>query len=105
MNRQQQIDAFLKAAHRLAVERLREQPQRASEVRAVITRWRERRGVTRSDAYLDEWERLLARPLDELARAVCADDDRAIALRSASPIAPLITAEERAALLRESRDA
>jgi hypothetical protein len=95
MNRQQQIDAFLKAAHRLAVERLREQPQRASEVRAVITRWRERRGVTR----------LLARPLDELARAVCADDDRAVALRSTSPIAPLITAEERAALLRGSRDA
>jgi hypothetical protein len=69
----------------------------------VIARWRERRGPARSDPYLDEWERLLSLPLDELERAVCADSDHAAALRSTSPFAPLITAAEREALLRESR--
>lgn len=44
-------------------------------------------------------------PIDELEQAVCADSDHAAALRSASPIAPLITAEERAALLRDARAA
>ena len=105
MDRHQQIEAFLSAAHRLAVRRLRTQPERRDEVRAVIARWRERRGPSRSDAYLDEWERLLSLPIDELEQAVCAASDHAAALRSASPIAPLITAEERAVLLREARAA
>lgn len=103
MDRQQQIEAFLRAAHRLALTRLRERPERTHEVRAVIQRWRARRGPTRSDHYLDEWDRLLALPLDQLEQAVCADTEHAAALRSTSPIAPLITPAEREAMLIESR--
>jgi hypothetical protein len=105
MNRQRQIDAFLSAAHRLAMQRLRERPERAADVLALIARWRHQRGPGRGDRYLDEWERLLSLPLEELERAVCGDGDRAEALRNASPLAPLITAAERDALLKQAREA
>jgi hypothetical protein len=103
MDRQRRIEVFLHAAHRLAIARLRESPRRVEELRAVLKRWRAQRGVTRSDAYFDEWEALLDRPIDEVERVVCADDDHAVALRSTSPIAPLITPAEREQLLREAR--
>ena len=103
MDPQQQIETFLRAAHKLALARLREQPQRTLEVQAVIARWRQRRGPARSDRYLDEWEQLLMLPIEDLERAVCADTEHAAALRSTSPFAPLITAAERETMLREAR--
>jgi hypothetical protein len=99
----QSIDQFLSAAHRLAFQRLRSQPERKRELTAVLRRWREQRGPTRSDAYFDEWEKLLTLPLDEVENLVCADTEHAAALRSTSPIAPLITAAERDALLKQTR--
>lgn len=103
MNRQTQIDAFLKDAHVLAVARLREQPQRRSEVSGLLARWRANQGVTRADPYREEWESLLAGDLPTLERAVCADTDHAAALRSVSPMSVLITQKERAAMLRRAR--
>ena len=105
MNRQQQIDSFLLAAHRLAVSRLREEPQRIEPVRAQLARWRAQSGATRSDPYWDEWQRLLAVDIREMERVVCADDERGAALRSVSPLSTLITQSERAQLLREARGA
>ena len=105
MNRQQQIDSFLLAAHRLAVSRLREEPQRIAPVRAQLARWRAQSGVTRSDVYWDEWQRLLGSDIREMERVVCADHERGAALRSVSPLSTLITQSERAQLLREARGA
>jgi hypothetical protein len=102
MDRQRRIELFLLAAHRLAIARLREDPARVEELRSVLRRWRAQRGETRSDAYFDEWEALLDRPIEEVERVVCANDDRAVALRSTSPIAPLITSAERERLLGEA---
>ncbi|CAN5152526.1 hypothetical protein BH11PSE9_BH11PSE9_35380 [soil metagenome] len=103
MNRQQQIDCFLLAAHRLAVQRLRAEPSRIEPVRAQLARWRSQSGTTRSDAYWDEWQQLLQASVDELERVVCAEDDHGAVLRSVSPISTLITQAERSALLREAR--
>jgi hypothetical protein len=103
MDRQRRIELFLLAAHRLAMSRLRDKPQRVAELRAVLKRWRAQNGPSRSDPYLDRWERLLDMPLDDLELAICADDDEAAVLRSTSPIAPLITAQEREQLLADSR--
>lgn len=103
MNRQQQIDHFVASAHRLAMQRLREQPARVDEVRAQLARWRKQAGTTRSDIYWNEWEVLLDRPIDALAEAICADSDHATVLRSVSPVSVLITQAERAQLLREAR--
>ena len=103
MNRQQQIENFLAHAHRLAVDRLRAQPERIREVQAQLARWRGLSGATRSDVYLDEWERLLAQPVEKLAQAVCADTDHATVLRSVSPVSVLITQAERTQLLAQAR--
>jgi hypothetical protein len=105
MNRQQQIDKFLLAAHRLAMTRLRAEPARIEPVRAQLARWREQSGPTRSDPYWDEWQVLLSGSLEEVERVVCADDEHGAVLRSVSPMSPLVTQAERSALLREARAA
>lgn len=105
MNRQQQIDHFVAQAHRLAMQRLREHPERVREVRAQLAHWRKRAGATRSDAYWDEWEDLLNGSVDALTSTVCADTDHATLLRSVSPMSVLITQAERGQLLREARQA
>ena len=103
MNRQLQIDAFLLAAHRLAMRRLRADPARLGEVAGTLARWRSRAGETPADRYWDEWQALLDSGLDSLETAVCAVDDHATALRNVSPIASLITQKERGELLRAAR--
>jgi hypothetical protein len=103
MNRQQQLDHFVAQAHLLAVQRLREQPARVSEVRAQLQHWRKQAGVTRSDAYWDEWQSLLSKPVEALAKEVCAETDHATLLRSVSPMSVLITQAERAQLLGQAR--
>ncbi len=103
MDRQRRIEVFLQAAHRFAVARLRAEPGRIGEVRALLHRWREQSCRTRSDCYWDEWERLLSMPIDEFESAICADDEHATVLRSVSPIGILITEPERRELLREAR--
>lgn len=105
MNRQQQIDRFLLAAHRLALARLRLEPARIEPVRAQLARWRVAAGATRSDPYWDEWQQLLIAGFDEIERIVCADDEHGAVLRSVSPMSTLITQSERAQLLREARAA
>jgi hypothetical protein len=103
MDRQRRIEVFLQAAHRLAVTRLRTEPARIGEVRALLHRWREQSGRTRSDIYWDEWEHLLELPVDDFERVICADDEHATVLRSVSPIGVLISEAERRELLREAR--
>lgn len=103
MNRQQQIEQFLMAAHHLALERLRAQPARLADVTAQLQRWRERAGPNRSDPYWDEWDVLLAGGVDVIERAVAGASDHAAALRSVSPVSVLITQGERAQLLRHAR--
>jgi hypothetical protein len=103
MNRQQQIDVFLLEAHRLAVQRLRQHPGRAGQALALLARWRERNGSTRSDLYRDEWARLLDAGPDAVEQVACAADDHGAALRSVSPLSVLITQRERLDLLRRAR--
>lgn len=103
MNRQQQIDAFLLEAHRLAVARLRAQPGRLQEAAAQLARWRRQGEATRSDAYWDEWEALIGQGVEAIERSSCGTDDHAALLRSVSPLSALITQQERTELLRRAR--
>lgn len=104
-SRQRQIEMFLLAAHRLALSRLRAEPARIESVREVLARWRAHSGSTRSDPYWDEWDRLLEGDIATLESRVCGDDERAIVLRSVSPISVLVTQQERSELLRNARQA
>ena len=104
MNRQQQINLFSLAAHRLAVARLREKPQRLLEVRGVLERWRVQAGEpAHCDPYWNEWDRLLSEGVDAIERAVCVATDQAATLRSMSPLGRLISVGERNELLRRAR--
>lgn len=103
MNRQLQIERFLMAAHRLALQRLRAQPERIAPVRAQLERWRQQAGTTRSDVYWDEWQRLLQADVQEIERVVCTDDECGAVLRSVSPMSSLISQTERLQLLAEAR--
>lgn len=105
MDRQQQIEAFSLAAHRLAVARIRARPAAAKEAIATVLRWREQSdGPAHCEPYWREWERLLAGTMDALELAVCANDDHAAVLRSVSPLGRLLHRDERNRLLREARE-
>lgn len=95
----------MQAAHRFAMVRLRADPVRIGEVRARLQRWRDPSGQARSDLYWDERERLLALPIDDVERVICAGDEHATVLRSVSPIGAVISNAERRDLLREARRA
>lgn len=101
---QARIERFALAAHRLVMEKLREDPRRIDDLQATITRWRTQGALTHSEPYMREWERLLQLPIDELERLICADNDRATALRSVSPIGSLLTPQERDRLRLEARN-
>jgi hypothetical protein len=104
MERQAQINVFSLAAHRLAVTRLREQPDRVSEALEVLKRWRELvDGPTHCSPYWDEWVSLLAQGVDAVELAVCDASDHADVLRSVSPLGRFITAAERQQLLSDAR--
>jgi hypothetical protein len=104
MDRQQRINDFSLAAHRLAVARLREQPNRIDEALGVLRRWREQAGgPPHCDAYWNEWDRMLREGADAVEQAVCRSTDRAATLRSVSPLGRFISVGERNELLRQSR--
>lgn len=105
MDRQHQIEAFSLAAHRLAVDRIRERPAAAVEALATLQRWRARSGgPDHCEPYWQEWDRLLRGSVDALESAICASDDRASVLRSVSPLGRLLAPGERNRLLREARE-
>ena len=105
MDRQQQIEAFSLAAHRLAVARIRDRPAAATDALATLSRWRAQSvGPAHCEPCWQEWERLLRGSVDALELAVCANDDRAAVLRSVSPLGRLLGVEERKRLLREARE-
>ncbi len=105
MDRQARINLFTLAAHRLAVERLRDRPARLSEAAEVLRRWRRSAGArSHCDGYWDEWERLLDTGVDAIEGAVCVETDHAATLRSVSPLGRFISPAERTALLRQTRE-
>ena len=103
MNRQQQIDEFLLNAHKLALMRLRAEPQRLDDVKALLGRWRAQSGPTRSDIYRDEWDAIVDEGVEAIDHAAGGQGDHAAALRNVSPLSVLISQRERAALLRQAR--
>lgn len=100
MPTQQQIDGFTLAFHRQAIARLRMDATLLDRAHKTLGRWREQRGATRSDAYLDEWERLLDQGVDAIERSVCREAPDAATLRNASPLGFVLSPDERNAVRR-----
>lgn len=99
----QDIDRFTLAFHRRAVARLREDTRLLLRAQATLERWRAQRGPTASDAYFEQWERLLRQGPDAVEQAACAETDAAATLRSVSPLGCVLSPAERVELRRASR--
>jgi excisionase family DNA binding protein len=91
------------AYHRLVAERLDE--HLVDQARRRIERWR--RDGRIHPRWAEQWERVLAMPLERIAKAISADTQRARELRQTSPFAGALTEQERRRLLQavEARSA
>ena len=79
--------------HRAIAGKLREAPELIGIAQDNLRRWRSTAG--RSAPYLDAWEILLARPVDELLAVIVEDSERMWAMRQASPFAGVLRPQER----------
>jgi hypothetical protein len=86
--------------HRLVADRLDE--QLVDETRKRLRRWREAGRI--HPRWAEEWNRILAMPLPEIAEAISADTEHAGALRQTSPFAGALTEQERRRLFRALED-
>jgi len=106
MDRHARIDVFSLAAHRLAVQRLREHPARIGEALDVLERWRKQSaGPSHCDGYWDEWQRLLEQGVDSVERIALAPSAHGATLRSVSPLGRFISVAERNRLLKQALEA
>jgi hypothetical protein len=88
------------AMHREIAERLRQDPSRVDAARARVAMWRDR-GEPHVH-YVEAWDELLALPMDQLCTELCADDERARAMRQVSPFAGVLGPRERWRIHRET---
>ncbi len=99
MQTHRQIDDRSLAMHRLIAEKIRRDPELLGRARATLQRWR---GVVSSGAqpYLAEWEGLLDRGMDASLAVAVEESEHAAALRQCSPLACLLSNQERFAFLK-----
>jgi excisionase family DNA binding protein len=88
------------AYHRLIAERLDDHIVDGALRR--LRRWRREGRIDRR--WADEWERILAMPLGQIATRISADSTRASELRQTSPFAGVLTEQERRRLVRAVED-
>jgi len=87
------IDARSLAMHRAIAAKLRNSPELMGVAQENLRRWKGTAG--RSEAYLDAWVRLLAKPVEEMLALLEQDSEGMRAMRQASPFAGVLTPKER----------
>lgn len=89
--------------HRAIARKLLADPDAVrARARANLARMRHAHGASLAP-YVKRWEALLAGPLDVLAAELTADDQEARDLRQCTPMAGVLTPQERWALYRDFR--
>lgn len=89
--------------HRLVVAKLERDPALLERARAILARWRAVSSARTTPA-LDEWQRLLDADGGRRALAMALEDtERAAQLRQSSPLACLLTSQERFAIIKQWR--
>jgi hypothetical protein len=89
----QRIDQRSLALHHAVAEKLRAQPSLVSIARENLERWAATAGG--SAPYLDEWRRILDRPLEDVLRLIEQEGEQMTALRQCSPFAGVLEPKER----------
>ena len=90
----QEHDARSLALHRLAIKRIREQPELLQTAHEIVTRWM-LTVAPHTRGYLETWQYLIEQGVDALEEVACQDDERSTALRQSSPISCTLPIEER----------
>jgi hypothetical protein len=89
--------------HRLVAEKVRVNVGLLDSAGAILEHWY-RTVSPRTFVYLDEWQTLLNQGADAVLAVACEDSQHAAALRQASPLACLLTHQERFAFLKTWRE-
>ncbi len=89
----ERIDQRSLALHHAVAEKLRAQPALVCIARENLERWAATAG--RSTPYLDEWTRILDRPLEDVLQLIGQEGERMTALRQCSPFAGVLEPRER----------
>lgn len=88
------LDARSLALHCAIAQKISRNPELLSIARENLDRW-----VAKTDTgtprYLKAWRRVLERPWSEIAGLICSMNEEATRLRSSSPFAGVLSAEER----------
>jgi hypothetical protein len=88
------LDARSLAMHCKIAQKISRDPKLLDKARTNLERWLAKSERPLS-GYLDEWREVLARPWPEIAELMTSMNDEATRLRSSSPFAGILTAEER----------
>ena len=94
-----ELDERSLAMHRLVADKVRANACLLDEAQAILKRWHSTVSP-RTFVYLDEWQRLLDQGVDAVLAVATQDTQYAAALRQASPLACLLTNQERFVFLR-----
>jgi hypothetical protein len=95
MPSQQWIEQFTLGFHRVALKRLRDQPELISLAENTLTRWEAQGAAKSSQAHRDTWRKLLRSGVAAIEAEVCNESERAALLRSVSPLGFVLSESER----------
>ena len=95
----QELDQRSLAMHRIVADKVRSDVRLLEKAQEVLRRWHQT-GSPRTFGYLDEWQRLLDSGVEKCLQVATEDSERAAALRQASPLAVLLTNQERFTFLK-----
>ena len=87
--------------HRAAVAKLIGSPALREPCLALVCKWLAAEELRGSRPYFERWRELLETASDDELVRIVLDPERGQALRSCSPLGPVLTSKERWELLRE----
>jgi len=88
------LDARSLAMHCKIAQKIARNPELVDKAKANIERWRSKAPDPKPQ-YLDEWQEILERPWQEIAEFLTSMRDESTRLRSSSPFAGVLAADER----------
>lgn len=101
MDTRERIAQRVLAEHEAIADRLRHDPTAVLDyAKGNIARWTENFDPGCRPAWLGEWERLIAGPLDALVTTLTANTEEDAKLRALSPFVGLLTFPERLEIMR-----
>lgn len=100
MRTPQELDQRSLALHRLVADKVRRDAALLDRAKSIVQRWH-RTASPRTFVYLDAWLALLDKGEDACLAAATEESDWGNALRQASPLACLLTNQERFAFLKQ----